>query len=239
MTVSAHSVSPLPVPPQPVAVLVSGGLDSAILVADLARQAPAVVPLYIRCGLAWEETELNYLRQYLDRLRLRWAAIASLVILDQPTRDLYGCHWSVTAQAVPDAASPDEAVYLPGRNLLLLTKALLWCHLHGYPGVALGVLASNPFPDASSAFFADLAKVVSTAVGASLQVYTPYGELHKNQVMRRGQGLPLEWSFSCIAPTSGRHCGSCNKCAERRRAFADVGWPDPTIYAFPTPACNA
>jgi 7-cyano-7-deazaguanine synthase len=239
MTVSSTPFPPLQIPVQPLAVLASGGLDSAILLADLARQLPSVVPLYIRCGLAWEETELDFLRQYLDRLRPRFAAIASLVILDQPTLDLYGSHWSITSQAVPDAASPDEAVYLPGRNLLLLTKALLWCHLHGYPGVALGVLASNPFPDASPAFFADLAKVVSTAVGTSLQVFIPYGQLNKNQVMHRGQDLPLEWSFSCIAPTRGRHCGSCNKCAERQRAFAEVGWPDPTVYASLNPACNA
>lgn len=231
--------SPLPLPPQPLAVLVSGGLDSAILLADLARQLPAVVPLYIRCGLAWEDTELSYLHHYLERLHHAWPTIAPLVILDQPTRDLYGSHWSISARAVPDAASPDDAVYLPGRNILLLTKALLWCHLHGYPGVALGVLASNPFPDASPAFFADLARLVSTAVTGSLQVYTPYGHLHKVDVMRRGRDLPLEWSFSCIAPAAGRHCGSCNKCAERQRAFADVAWPDPTVYVSSAPACNA
>jgi len=222
---------PLALPPGPLAVLTSGGLDSAILLADVARQAPAATPLYVRSGLAWEAVELDHLRRYVEQVQRTLPAVRPLVILDQPTRDLYGNHWSVTGQAVPDAATPDEAVYLPGRNLLLLTKALLWCHLHDVAGVALGVLGSNPFPDASDAFFDAVAAVASQAVAGRLQVIRPYGRLHKVDVMARGRGLPLEWSFSCIAPRGARHCGLCNKCAERQRAFRDVGWDDPTPYA--------
>lgn len=222
---------PLELPPGPLAVLTSGGLDSAILLADVARQAPAVTPLYVRSGLAWEAVELAHVQRYVTAVQLTLSAVQPLVVLDQPTRDLYGNHWSVTGQAVPDAATPDEAVYLPGRNLLLLTKALLWCHLHDVAAVALGVLGSNPFPDASDSFFDAVAAVASQAVGGRLQVVRPYGRLHKVDVMERGRGLPLEWSFSCIAPRGERHCGQCNKCAERQRAFKDAGWADPTSYA--------
>jgi 7-cyano-7-deazaguanine synthase len=50
-------------------------------------------------------------------------------------------------------------------------------------------------------------------------------------VIRRARELPLEHTFSCIAPIEGRHCGRCNKCAERRRAFAAAGVDDPTEYS--------
>jgi 7-cyano-7-deazaguanine synthase len=46
-----------------------------------------------------------------------------------------------------------------------------------------------------------------------------------------GDGLPLELTFSCLRPVGGLHCGRCNKCAERRRGFAEAGLPDPTQYA--------
>ena len=70
-----------------------------------------------------------------------------------PLGDLYGNHWSTSGRNAPDAASPDDAVYLPGRNALLTLKPALWCVLHGIEELALAVLASNPFADATDRFF--------------------------------------------------------------------------------------
>ena len=159
------------------------------------------------------------------------AALQPLVVLEQPVADVYGPHWSVTGRAVPDADTPDEAVFLPGRNVLLLAKALLWCHLRGVPAVALGALDSNPFPDATPAFFRAFQDVVNRAVGGRVEVRLPFAGLHKTAVMHLGRDLPLAHTFSCIAPVDGGHCGRCNKCAERRRAFVDARMPDPTRYA--------
>src|SRR5437868_2576875 len=119
-------------PTRPLAVLVSGGLDSAVLLGEAARACPAVYPLYVCTGLAWEDVELGFLRRFLGALRS--PAVKPLVVLDQPVRDVYGGHWSVTG-AAPDATAPDEEFYLPGRNVLLLAKALVWCRLNGVPAV--------------------------------------------------------------------------------------------------------
>ena len=99
------------------------------------------------------------------------------------------------------------------------------------PAVALAPLASNPFPDATPDFFRDYESIVNRAIGGSVRVLRPYAGLTKREVMRRGQGLPLALTFSCIHPAGKLHCGRCNKCAERRRAFADAETPDPTHYA--------
>jgi 7-cyano-7-deazaguanine synthase len=125
---------------------------------------------------------------------------------------------------------PDEAVYLPGRNVLLLAKAILWCHLHDVPAVALGSLESNPFPDATPRFFSAYEKVVNQGVNGHVAIRRPFARLSKAAVMARGRGLPLELTFSCMRPVAGGHCGSCNKCGERRRAFAAVDMKDPTNY---------
>jgi 7-cyano-7-deazaguanine synthase len=210
------------------AVLISGGLDSAILLGEALREEAAVHPLYVRNGLSWEAVELRHLQRFLEALtgpRLR-----PLQILELPVADLYGPHWSITGKDVPGPDAPDEAVYLPGRNVLLLAKSLLWCHLHGVPAVALGSLASNPFPDATPEFFAAYQDAVNGAVGGSVQVRRPFAGASKTAVMRRGAALPLHLTFSCIRPVNGRHCGLCNKCAERRRAFAEAGMRDRTDY---------
>jgi 7-cyano-7-deazaguanine synthase len=215
-------------------VLTSGGLDSAILLAHQARLHPEgpVHPIYIRSDLRWEAVELSHLRNYLHNVRPRCPNIQELVLLHQPTADLYGHHWSTTGAAVPDATTPDEAVYLPGRNLLLTLKCMLWCHLHGVNTLALGILASNPFPDATPAFFTAFAHAIGLGVAnGSLRIITPFGEMHKTEVMRLGKDLPLEWTFSCIQPRENLHCGRCNKCAERKNAFHDAGLIDPTTYA--------
>lgn len=212
-----------------VALLLSGGLDSAILHGDMVRRGSIVHPLYVRCGLRWEQAELAHIHRFLAAVTA--PGLRPLGILEMPVADLYGDHWSLGEPDVPGGDSREEAVFLPGRNVLLLTKAILWCHLHGVPAVALGTLGGNPFADASDRFVASLQNAVNLALDSSVRVCRPYAGLTKPEVMLRGQGLPLHLTFSCLAPVAGLHCGRCNKCDERQRAFASVNIADPTIYA--------
>jgi len=218
----------------PTALLYSGGLDSGILLADMAPRG-TVVPIYIDCGLAWQRAEWLAALRFARHVAAR-RAVAEPVRLAMPTLDLYGGdHWSVAGVDVPDATSPDDAVYLPGRNALLAVKPLVWCGLHGIRRLALATLAGNPFADASADFRADLSKAMTRALGHDLELVAPFSALTKDEVMLRGRGLPLEETFSCIAPVSTGaatvHCGRCNKCGERRRAFRNAGLQDATAYA--------
>jgi 7-cyano-7-deazaguanine synthase len=216
-----------------IGVLLSGGLDSCILVAALLKEGRRVRPLYVRSGLVWEPEELGAVRRWLEALRS--PRLEKLVVLDLPLTDLYQGHWSLTGRGAPDAASADDAVYLPGRNALLMVKPALWCKLHGVERLALGVLASNPFADATAAFFELFESAWNCGAGSRLEILRPFTGLSKQQVMELGRGLPLELTFSCIAPSGGLHCGRCNKCAERTAAFRLVGVEDPTRYAVPAP----
>jgi 7-cyano-7-deazaguanine synthase len=220
-----------------IGLLFSGGLDSSILLGHLLCLGHRVQPFYVRCQLVWEPAELHAARSFLDALAARFPArLEPLVVLDLPLADVYQAHWSITGRQAPDASSADDAVYLPGRNAILLVKAAVWCRLHGIDGLALGVLASNPFADATSAFFEQFQQASNTALEANLEVLRPFSHLTKAQVMELGRGLPLQATFSCIAPRDGLHCGRCTKCAERRGAFRLLDVPDPTRYALPTPA---
>ena len=214
----------------PVAVLCSGGLDSCVLLIDLARRTGRAVPLFVRAGHPWEEAERAALGRFLDAVAEPAAAPPRDLAL--PMGDVYGAHWSMSGQGAPGWAAPDEAVELRGRNLVLLSKALVAAAIEGWPTVALGTLAGNPFPDATPHFFAAIAAVGSEALRNSLAVVAPYRELSKSDVIRRGADLPLDLTLSCLRPTSGgRHCGDCNKCRERVEAFAAAGVADRTRYA--------
>ena len=215
--------------PRDVAVLASGGLDSAILVAEARREGNVVHPLYVRFGLAWEAVEEAHLRRFLDSLDD--PAPKPLTVLHCPIASVYGSHWSVSGEAVPDERTDDAAVYLPGRNLLLLGQPSVWCALHEVHAIALGTLKGNPFPDSSREFFDDVAALVQRGLGHTLEVLTPFAGLTKADVLELGRGLALQHTFSCIDPQQNRHCGRCNKCAERRAAFAQLKIDDVTEYA--------
>jgi 7-cyano-7-deazaguanine synthase len=216
--------------PDEVVVLASGGVDSAVLVAHQAQHGQVVQPLYIRFGLAWEQVEEAHLRRFLSSLDDQ-GAVQPLAVLELPVSDVYGAHWSVSGAGAPDETTPDEAVYLPGRNLLLLAKTTVWCALRGVGRIALGTLGGNPFADASSQFFSGFAALATTALGQRVEVVTPFSALAKAEVLALGRGLPLEHTFSCIAPARAEHCGRCNKCAERHKAFAEAGIEDRTTYS--------
>jgi 7-cyano-7-deazaguanine synthase len=213
----------------PVAVLVSGGPDSAVLVGELARTSPRVVCIYVRFGMFWEDDEERALRRYLALLAA--PAVVGLKVFHLPLGEVYGQHWSTTGDEVPDRDSADAAVYLPGRNLLLLAQAAIWCHLHEVPTLALGLLKGNPFPDSSPGFFASYEAVINQALSSRLRVVLPYRHLSKEEVLQRGREFPLGATWSCMRPERGLHCGRCNKCAERQRAFARAGLVDQTEYA--------
>lgn len=211
-----------------VAVLLSGGLDSCVLLAEQAAQSKMVHPIYVRQELVWEHVERHWVRQFLGALRS--FNIEPLREIELPVRDVYNSHWSTTGERTPDHRSEDHEVYLPGRNLLLLAKTALFCALNQIPVIALGPLSGNPFPDSTPAFFSKFQEMASLALDFPLSVQTPFATLSKVEVIRKGKYLPLQLSFSCISPVGFDHCGACNKCAERRKSFQQAGVEDKTRY---------
>jgi 7-cyano-7-deazaguanine synthase len=213
----------------PIGVLLSGGLDSSILLGSLLNQGFEVQPFYVRSGLAWEPEELQAVRSYL--IAVGSTRLRELVVLDLPLDDLYESHWSRTGRNVPGATSSDDAVYLPGRNALLIIKTALWCQLHGIRHLALGVLGTSPFADAKPEFFTALETALNCNQDGPIRLLRPFAGMGKHEVMKLGDNLPLEHTFSCISPQEGLHCGQCNKCVERQSAFSQMRVADPTQYA--------
>ena len=213
-----------------VAVLFSAGLDSAVLAAAEARRA-IVDPIYVSCGLAWEQQELAAAGHLLAAPAYR--NVQPLRRLEFTVSDLYPAnHWAFRGTP-PDFDTPDEDVYLIGRNLVLLIKAAIHCAQRGISAIAIGTLAGNPFPDATHEFFSTLARAMSLGLAHEVAIQAPFMHMHKSDIIRLGQelGVPLELTLSCMNPRDGLHCGECSKCRERRDAFRGAGVGDPTMYA--------
>ena len=212
-----------------VAVLVSGGVESAALLSEAVRRYERVYPLYVRKGFLWETVELAHLKRLLPFYKSE--GLADLAVLDLPLKDVYKTHWSLGRNRVPSLRAPDPAVYLPGRNLLLLGLAGVFCGVRKIPTVWIGTLKGNPFRDARPAFLRQMRGLLHESLGLPLKVTAPFRKLTKGQVIRRWPDLPWGKTFSCLNPKDHRHCGRCQKCAERRSGFKAAGIPDPTRYA--------
>jgi 7-cyano-7-deazaguanine synthase len=219
-------------------VLLSGGLDSAVLLAQESRRAH-VHPAYISAGLAWERAEQAMVRVLLQAPVFD-GHLERLARLDVTMRDVYApTHWAIRG-APPAYDTPDEDVYLLGRNVVLLAKAAVLAASRKAGRIALGTLAANPFPDATPHFFAAMSRALSLGLDQPIEIVTPFAGLHKEDVIKLGDvlGVPLEHTLSCMNPIDGEvpiHCGLCSKCRERRDAFELASVEDRTTYAHPVP----
>ncbi len=220
---------------QETAVLCSGGLDSVVLLAHEAGAA-ASLPVYVSAGFAWEADEEARLARILAAPPFV-ERVQPLVRLDVSMRDVYpSSHWALRGTP-PAYDTSDEAVYLLGRNVVLLSKAAVLCAQRRIGRLVLGPLDANPFPDATPEFFDAMARAVSLGLDHPVEIAAPFSSLRKADVIRRGTMLEVDLAatLSCMSPRSGEHCGLCSKCRERRDAFNEAGVLDPTTYDAPSP----
>ena len=219
-------------------MLLSGGLDSAVLAAQEARTY-VVHPVYVAAGLSWEEGEQRIIASLLGRPPFANAPnrVLPLARLEFNMRDVYpASHWAL--QGTPPAYdTPDEDVYLHGRNVALLSKASVYAAIRKISRLVVAPLAGNPFPDATPEFFSAINAALSLGLASRIEVSAPFAHLHKEDVVKIGAelGVPFELTLSCMNPSGTTHCGLCSKCRERRDAFHAAGVKDPTTYASISP----
>lgn len=211
-----------------ICVLLSGGLDSALLLQKAVDEKSQAYPLYVACGFLWEPSEQAAMQNLLKHLAQ--PLLQPLQTLYYPLKEIFPHHWGFHQNQVPDSQAPDEEVYIPGRNLLLLTQAALYCESQNLEEIWLGTLKANPFPDAREEFFRSLSENFTSALQRNIKIQAPFAQLNKAQLIQQYPHFPYELTLSCLQSHEGKHCGACNKCEERRRYFEEAGVKDPTSY---------
>ena len=226
-----------PVPNPNAVVLLSGGLDSATVLAIARAEGYACHALSVDYGqrhgselvaAARVATALGAVAHKVVRIEL--GAFGGSALTDAsiavPTE-------GITPDAIP-------VTYVPARNTILMSLSLAWAEVLGARHIFFGANAVDysGYPDCRPEFvqaFERLANLATKAAveGARLDVHTPIIALTKGEIIRRGAALGVDYALtvSCYqADAEGRACGACDACRLRRAGFADAGLPDPTRY---------
>ena len=216
-------------------VLLSGGMDSAVVVAIAREQGYAVHALSVSYGQR-HTSELD--------AATRVAAALGAVAHKTVNVDLRSIGGSALTDdiEVPDAGGEGIPVtYVPARNTIMLSVALGWAEVLGAADIFCGVNAVDysGYPDCRPAFidaFQTLANLATKAgvEGAGLRVHAPLQRMSKADIVREGVRLGVDFGLtvSCYrADADGSACGHCDACRLRAAGFADAGVADPTRYA--------
>jgi 7-cyano-7-deazaguanine synthase len=221
---------------KPAVILLSGGLDSATVLA-IAREA----------GYACHALSLDYGQRHNAELAAAARVARSLGavehrVLRLALSDFGGSALTDDAIAVPEG--PTEGIpvtYVPARNTVMLALALSWSEVLGSRDIFIGVNAVDysGYPDCRPEFIEAFEKLANLATKAGVEqgnfrVHAPLVELSKSDIIRTGTRLGVDYgqTVSCYQATAeGLACGRCDSCRLRREGFRAAGIPDPTRYA--------
>jgi len=228
--------------PEKAVVLLSGGLDSATVLAVAKADGYLPYALSFRYGQR-HDVELRAAQRVAAAL-----GAAGHVVADIDLRVFGGS--ALTADiAVPHHGSADEldttvvpVTYVPARNTIFLAFALAWAETLGSSDIFIGVnaLDYSGYPDCRPEYIAAFETMANLATKAGvegrqrLHIHAPLIELTKARIIRRGLDLGVDYGLthSCYDPSpAGRPCGSCDSCLLRARGFAELGLPDPALAA--------
>ena len=220
----------------PAVVLLSGGLDSATVLAIARSRGFGVYALSFSYGQR-HSTELGAAR----RVAAAQGAVRH-VVADIDLR-VFGGSALTGDIPVPHHESADDlpggvpVTYVPARNTVFLSFALAWAETLGARDVFIGVnaLDYSGYPDCRPEFIAAFERMANLATkaateGRRLTVHAPLISMTKAQIIECGLELGVDYSLtrSCYDPDhAGRACGMCDSCLLRRRGFAELGMEDP------------
>ena len=224
----------------PAVVLLSGGLDSATVLAIAKAEGFSPYALSFRYGQR-HEVELDRARELASSM-----GAAKHVILDIDLTVFGGS--ALTADIdVPkgrSTADMDDGIpitYVPARNTVFLSFALAYAEVLEANDIYLGVnaLDYSGYPDCRPEYIDAYAKMANLATRAGvegetpLNIHTPLIDLSKAEIIARGLALGVDYAgtMSCYDPDeSGRACAACDSCTLRRKGFVEAGVDDPTLY---------
>jgi 7-cyano-7-deazaguanine synthase len=220
-------------------VLLSGGLDSATVLAIARSQGYEAYALSFRYGqrhaieleaAARVAQALGAVEHKVAEVDLRWIGGSAL------TSDL-----AVPKDRAPEGMGADIPItYVPARNALFLCYALAWAEVLGARDLFAGMnaLDYSGYPDCRPEFLAAFEELArrgtrAGALGADWKVHAPLIAMSKADIVREGTRLGVDYAIthSCYDPVGGLACGRCDSCILRRRGFEQAGVPDPTRYA--------
>lgn len=215
-------------------VLLSGGMDSAVVAAIAREQGFVVHALSVSYGQR-HTSELDAAARV-----ARASGVAAHKTVNVDLRSIGGSALTDDIDVPEAGGSGIPVTYVPARNTIMLSIALGWAEVLGAADIFCGVNAVDysGYPDCRPEFidaFERLANLATKAgvEGAGLRIHAPLLQLGKDDIVREGLRLDVDFSdtVSCYdADPQGRACGRCDACRLRAAGFETAGVPDPTRY---------
>lgn len=227
---------------RPAIVLLSGGLDSATVLAIALSEGFSCHALSFRYGQR-HAVELAAAERV-----ARAAKVARHMVVDLDLGQIGGSALTAMDLQVPKdrpLSQMEQSIpitYVPARNTIFLSYALAWAEVLRCTDIYIGVNAMDysGYPDCRPAFvqaFEELAAMATrlgTEEGQRVRIHAPLMRLSKADIVRRGLSLGVDYALthSCYDPDNhGRACGRCDACRLRLKGFAELGISDPVAYA--------
>lgn len=226
---------------KPAVVLLSGGLDSATVLAIAKDQGFDPVTLTFRYGQR-HAAEIDVAARLAKKNNVKRHVVADIDL-----RAFGGS--ALTADIdVPKHRSDAEIgtgipiTYVPARNTVFLSYALALAETTQAYDVFIGVnaLDYSGYPDCRPEFVKAFEDVMNLATKAGVEgarpftLHTPLIDMTKADIVKNGTALGVDYAetLSCYDPMDdGRHCGECDACHLRKKGFREAGLDDPTPYA--------
>ena len=221
----------------PATILLSGGLDSATVLAIARDQGFDCHCLTVDYGQR-HRIELDAAQTIARALGATTHRIISIDL-----RAIGGSALTDDIDVPKDLESTHEVpiTYVPARNALMLSLLLGLAEVVGASDLFIGANAVDysGYPDCRPAFLeaferlADVATVAGAERGVHFTVHSPLLHMSKAEIILRGTELGLDYglTWSCYDPTpEGHACGHCDSCILRHRGFEEAGVADPTVY---------
>lgn len=221
-------------------VLLSGGLDSATVIAIARDQGFGVHAISFRYG-----------QRHSVELEAADRVVEHLGVLEHKTAELdlrlFGGSALTADIEVPKDRSDDDmshdipVTYVPARNTIFLSFALAYAEVIGAKDIFIGVnaLDYSGYPDCRPDYIASYEKMANLATKAGvtedekIRIQTPLINMTKAEIVTVGTRLGVDYAItiSCYDPDAeGKACGHCDSCQLRRKGFSEAGLADPTRY---------
>jgi len=220
---------------KPLAIcLVSGGLDSAVCLAE-AGQDYEVAGLHINYGQRTQARELVAFNDLADHYKVKNRLVADISYLKEIGGTSLIDDSVAVEMGLPTAQQGVPSTYVPFRNAHILCVATSWAEVIGAEALFIGAVEEDGsgYPDCREVFYQAFERAIATGTASETQIAikTPLIALNKAAIVERGLalGVPLQLTWSCYTE-SDQACGECESCCLRLRGFAAAGEVDPITY---------
>ncbi|MGE5555279.1 MAG: 7-cyano-7-deazaguanine synthase QueC [Methanocella sp.] len=208
-------------------VVLSGGPDSATVAYWAKQQGYQIYPITFNYGqIAVKETEIG------QQIAAKLGTTTKIVDLSE-LKAVFGSVTALCNTDIPLTSEFSNPIIVPFRNAIFLSVAVAYASAVGAREIFYGAHGSDEpnYPDCRREFYEAFEKAARLGTDQDITIRAPFNGYRKSELLREAEklGVPLELTWSCYRDAK-KHCGRCESCVNRKKAFQEAGITDPTMY---------